>query len=39
MAARNNADWYGTMFDVHGLRYQRSEAAFWAIDPPPPYHS
>jgi hypothetical protein len=39
MAARNNADWYTMMFDVHGLEYHRSEVAFRAIDSPPPYHS
>lgn len=39
MAARNNADWYAMMFDVHGLRYRRSEIAFLALDTPPPYHS
>lgn len=39
MAARNNADWYAMMFDVHGLRYHRSEIAFLATDTPPPYHS
>jgi hypothetical protein len=39
MAARNNADWYAMMFDVHGLRYHRSEIAFLALDTPPPYHS
>ncbi|NNE07955.1 MAG: hypothetical protein HKN20_05265 [Gemmatimonadetes bacterium] len=39
MAARNNADWYAMMFDIHGLRYERSEIAFVGIDPPPPYHS
>lgn len=39
MAARNNADWYTMMFDVHGLRYQRSDIAFLAIDTPPAYHS
>ena len=39
MAARNNADWYAAMFDVHDLRYERSTAAFRAIDTPPPYFS
>ena len=39
MAARNNADWYAMMFDVHGLRYGRSDIAFLAVDSPPPYHS
>jgi len=39
MAARNNADWYAMMFDVHGLRYLRSEIAFLAVDTPPAYHS
>jgi len=39
MAAQNNADWYAMMFDVHGLRYRRSDIAFLAIDKPPPYHS
>ena len=38
MAARNNADWYAMMFDIHGLRYTRSDIAFLAIDAPPPYH-
>lgn len=39
MAARNNADWYAMMFDVHGLRYHRTAEVFCAIDTPPPYHS
>ena len=39
LAARNNADWYAMMFELHGLRYHRAENAFLAIDPPPPYHS
>ncbi len=39
MAACNNADWYAMMWDIHGLRYQRTPDAFCAIDPPPPYHS
>jgi hypothetical protein len=39
MAARNNADWYAMMFDLRGLRYVRTQHAFCAIDPPPPYHS
>jgi hypothetical protein len=39
MAALNNADWYAMMFDVHGLRYHRSEIAFLALDTPPPHHS
>jgi hypothetical protein len=39
IAARNNADWYTMMFDIHGLEYHRSESAFCAIDSPPPYHS
>lgn len=39
LAANNNADWYTMMFDIHGLRYERSAAAFLAIDHPPPYHS
>jgi len=39
LAARNNADWYCMMFDIHGLRYNRSEIAFLATDPPPRYHS
>ena len=38
LAVCNNADWYAMMFDIHGLRYFRSEIAFVAIDPPP-YHS
>jgi hypothetical protein len=38
VAARNNADWYAMMFDIHGLRYRRSAHAFLALDPPPPYH-
>ena len=38
-AARNNADWYSMMFDIHGLLYQRSQSVFLAIDAPPPYHS
>ena len=39
LAVCNNADWYAMMFDIHGLRYLRSEIAFVATDPPPPYHS
>ena len=39
MAARNNADWYSMMFDIHGLAYCRSAEAFLALDTPPPYHS
>lgn len=39
MAANNNADWYAMMFDIHGLRYERSSLAFVALDRPPPYHS
>jgi hypothetical protein len=39
MAARNNADWYAMMFNVHGLKYQRSEIAFLALEPPPAFHS
>jgi len=39
MAAKNNADWYSMMFDVHDLRYRRSEIAFLGIDSPPSYHS
>ncbi len=38
-AAANNADWYTMMFDVHGLGYERSSAAFTALDAPPAYHS
>jgi len=39
VAARNNADWYAMMFDIHGLRYERTPDAFQAIDKPPAYHS
>ena len=39
MAAQTNADWYAMMFDVHGLRYQRTSGAFCANDTPPSYHS
>ncbi len=39
MAARNNADWYESLFEVHGRRYERLEQAFLAIDAPPPFHS
>lgn len=39
MAANNNADWYSIMFDIHGLRYRRSEIAFLGIDSPPKYYS
>ena len=38
-AARNNGDWHATMFDVHQLRYERSNVLFTAVDPPPAYHS
>ena len=37
--ARNNADWYETMFTVHGLKYSRKSYAFLAEDVPPPYYS
>lgn len=39
ITARNNADWYQAMFELHGLRYRRTGLGFWAVDPPPPYHS
>ena len=39
LAARNNADWYSMMFDVHGLKYARSKIAFIAADTPPRFHS
>lgn len=39
IAAANNADWYQMMFDVRGLRYERSDLAFVAVDRPPPLHS
>lgn len=39
MAANNNADWYSMMFDIHGLRYERSNLAFVAAEQPPPFHS
>lgn len=39
LAARNNADWYAMMFELHGLRFDRSDSAFLALDCPPPYHS
>lgn len=39
MAAHNNADWYCMMFDIHALAFCRTEIAFLAIAPPPPYHS
>ena len=39
MAARNNADLYSMMFDIHGRQYCRSEIAFLGLDFPPPYHS
>lgn len=38
-AAGNNGDWYTMMFDIHRLRYDRSDLRFAAIDVPPPYHS
>ncbi len=37
VAAANNADLYTAMFEVRGLRYERSALAFVAVDPPPPY--
>ncbi len=39
IAAHNNADWYAMMFDVHRLKYERSDAAFLALEKPPPFHS
>lgn len=39
IAAQNNADWYSMMFDIHGLRYRRSQIAFLGTDSPPSYHS
>jgi len=39
MAARNNADWYAMMFDVHGIPWKRSDIAFLATGTPPLYHS
>ena len=38
MAARNNADWYAMMWDIHGLRYTLDGDGFRAIDPPMPFH-
>jgi hypothetical protein len=38
MAARNNADWYAMMWDVHILRYTRDADRFRTIDPPMPFH-
>lgn len=37
--ARNNADWYEAFFGAHGLRDQRKEYGFVALDNPPPYFS
>ncbi|MEZ5375959.1 MAG: hypothetical protein R2733_05545 [Acidimicrobiales bacterium] len=39
MTARNNADWYATLFAAHGCRFDRFDDAFVAVDPPPPFHS
>lgn len=39
VAAQNNADWYAMMFDIRGLRYERTAEVFRALDPPPPFHS
>ncbi len=38
-AAKNNADWYQTMFEAHGLRYKRLPFSFVGIDRPLPYYS
>jgi hypothetical protein len=38
-AARNNADLYEAVFQAHGLAYHRTENAFVADDPPPPYYA
>ncbi len=38
-AAKNNADWYQTMFETHGLRYKKLPFSFVGIDRPPPYYS
>ena len=39
IAARNNADWYETMFQVHGLAYTRGRSTFVTDAPPPRFHS
>ena len=39
LAAANNANWYQMLFEVQGLRYQRTAQYFRAIDDPPAYHS
>ncbi|MEM7096738.1 MAG: hypothetical protein AAF541_00655 [Pseudomonadota bacterium] len=39
MGAKNNADWYCMMFDIHNIKYHRSDIAFLGLGPPPAYHS
>jgi hypothetical protein len=39
VGARNNADWYETVFAAHGLRYERLPYAFVGYDPSPRYYS
>ena len=38
MAARNNADWYAMMADLHDCGFVRYREAFVMLDPPPPFH-
>jgi hypothetical protein len=38
-AAKNNADWYGAVFQTHGLAYHRTANTFIADDPTPPYYA
>lgn len=38
-AAKNNADWYQTMFETLGLRYKKLPYSFVGLDGPLPYYS
>lgn len=38
LAAANNADLYGLVFEAHGLGYRREAAVFVSEEDPPPYY-